>query len=94
MPRLAFRLRGHDSWTALAAAIVLLATLIINSHRATASSGAVSDPEAVAIAHKHCVICHAAKPALESFQEAPNNVTLETVADLKKYAQPVYLQTV
>ncbi|MGB7857079.1 MAG: hypothetical protein WBL48_14415 [Pseudolabrys sp.] len=32
---------------------------------------AVDDAEALAIAQKHCVMCHAAKPTHESFQEAP-----------------------
>ena len=44
--------------------------------------------------HKHCVACHAAKPTHPAFAQAPNGVTLETIADLKKYAQRVYAQTV
>ena len=43
---------------------------------------------------KHCVMCHAVKPSHESFQEAPKNITLETVDDLKKYAATIYAQTV
>jgi uncharacterized membrane protein len=39
-------------------------------------------------------MCHARKPTHESFQEAPKNVTLETLADLKRYAQPIMIQTV
>jgi uncharacterized membrane protein len=61
---------------------------------AAASAGPITDAEALAIARKHCVMCHAAKPAHEAFQEAPMNVTLETVADLKKYALRSYMQTV
>ena len=54
---------------------------------AAASAGALSDAEALAIVHKHCVMCHAAKPTHPAFAEAPNDVTLETLADLKKYAR-------
>jgi uncharacterized membrane protein len=61
---------------------------------AAASAEQISDAEALAIAHKHCVVCHAHKPTHAAFQEAPMNVTLETVADLKKYAQRIYMQTV
>ena len=51
--------------------------------------GAVSDAEALAIVRKHCVSCHAANPTHPAFQEAPNNVTLETIADLRKHAQRI-----
>lgn len=44
--------------------------------------------------HRHCVACHAAKPTHPAFDKPPNGVTLETIADLKKYAQRVYAQTV
>ena len=54
---------------------------------------AVDDAEALAIAQKHCVMCHAAKPTHESFQEAPKNITLETIADIRKHALTILAQT-
>jgi uncharacterized membrane protein len=39
-------------------------------------------------------MCHAANPIHESFQAAPKNITLETVADLRKHAVTIYAQTV
>ncbi len=39
-------------------------------------------------------MCHAATPSHESFREAPKNVTLETIAEIKKHAATVYTQTV
>jgi len=39
-------------------------------------------------------MCHAAKPAHESFQEAPKYITLETIADIKKNAATISAQTV
>jgi len=56
--------------------------------------GSTSDAEVLAIAHNHCVMCHAVKPTHESFQEAPKNISLETVADLKKHAATIYAQTI
>ena len=56
--------------------------------------GAVSDAEVLAITAKHCTMCHAAKPTHESFKEAPKNVTLESTADLRKYAPLILSQTV
>jgi uncharacterized membrane protein len=55
---------------------------------------AVDDAEVLALVRKHCVMCHASKPPHESFQEAPKNVTLETVADIRKRAATISAQTV
>lgn len=55
---------------------------------------AVDDAEALALVQKHCVMCHATKPTHESFQEAPKNISLETIADIKKHAITISAQTV
>ena len=60
----------------------------------SAATGAVSDTEVLALAAKHCTMCHAKRPTHESFKEAPKNVTLESVADLHKYAPLILTQTV
>jgi len=61
----------------------------------SAAAGAeVSDAEILAISTKHCIICHAQKPAHESFQEPPKNVILETIDDIKRHAVAVMVQTV
>ena len=54
----------------------------------------VDDAEVLALMQKHCVMCHAAKPTHESFQEAPKNIALETIADIKKHAATISAQTV
>ena len=46
--------------------------------------GHVTDSDVLALTAKHCTMCHAAKPTHESFKEAPKNVTLESIADLRK----------
>jgi len=55
---------------------------------------AVDDAEALALMRKHCVTCHATKPTHESFQEAPKNISLETIDDIKKHAATISAQTV
>jgi uncharacterized membrane protein len=59
-----------------------------------ADAGTVTDTDALAIASKHCVMCHAAKPAHESFRDAPKGIILESVDDLKKHAATIYAQAV
>jgi uncharacterized membrane protein len=71
---------------------VAIFTILATATAAQASG--LSDDEALTIVQKHCVMCHAAKPTHESFREPPNNVTLETITDLKKHAAAVYAQTV
>jgi uncharacterized membrane protein len=39
-------------------------------------------------------MCHARKPTHESFKEAPKNVMLESVGELRKYAPLILTQTV
>ena len=82
-------------WAAPIAAIALLAAIFFTAPRARdLGTGAVSDAEALTITQKHCVTCHAAKPTHESFQDAPKDITLETIADLRKYAKLIFVQTV
>src|SRR3954447_8207517 len=82
-------------WAAPIAAFSLMCAIWLTAPRAPATTGgAVSDAEVLAITTKHCTICHAAKPTHESFKEAPKSVTLESTADLRKYAPLVLTQTV
>ena len=71
-----------------AAVLALVATAL------PARAAGISDTDALAIVRKHCVMCHAAAPTHESFREAPKNVTLETISDIRKYAAAVYTQAV
>ena len=75
---------------ALRAVAMLLSIAVVPQ----AVAGSDFDAEALAIVRKHCVMCHAAQPTHESFQEAPKNVTLETVTELKLHAASIYAQTV
>jgi len=59
-----------------------------------ARGAGISDAEALAIVQKHCVMCHAVKPAHESIRETPKNVALETITEIREHAAAVYTQTV
>jgi uncharacterized membrane protein len=59
-----------------------------------AGNETITDAEALAIVHRHCVACHSARPAHPAFDQPPNGVSLETITDLKKCASRIYAQTV
>jgi uncharacterized membrane protein len=85
------------NWGFPAAAIALLAAIYVTapqSREGTAAAGVVSDREALAISQKHCIACHARDPAHPAFREPPKNVALETVPELRRFAQQIYMQTV
>jgi uncharacterized membrane protein len=63
---------------------------VIRRRRPAGNASSEPDADVLAIVRKHRVICYAAKPSHESFQEAPKNITLETVDDLKKSAAIIY----
>jgi uncharacterized membrane protein len=52
------------------------------------------DADVVAIANKHCVMCHAQKPSHPSFDAPPQQVVLETIGDLKAWAPKILEQVV
>ena len=70
-------------------AVMLIAGTVV-----PATAQDVSDADALAIMHKHCVVCHAEKPAHPAFEQPPKNIALETLAQLKQHARLVYQQTV
>jgi len=81
-------------WTAPVAAMALIAAIFVTAPKPVESGPAVADADALAISQKHCTMCHAAKPTHQSINEAPKNVTLTSVSDLRRYAPLVYAQTV
>jgi uncharacterized membrane protein len=62
--------------------------------RAPSAGGLVTDQKALAIAAKHCIACHSQNPTHPAFKEPPKSVVLETVSDLRRYTQQIYIQTV
>jgi uncharacterized membrane protein len=57
-------------------------------------AGPADDDKLLALMRTHCVMCHAAKPTHESVREAPKNISLETIADVRKHTARIYAQTV
>ncbi len=82
-------------WAAPVAAFALICAIFVTAPREAAETGPViSDSEVLALSTKHCTMCHAKRPTHESFKEPPKNVTLETLADLRRYSQLIMIQTV
>jgi uncharacterized membrane protein len=82
-------------WAAPVAAFALICAIWLTAPRLPAATGAaVTDAEVLALAARHCTSCHARRPTHESFKEAPKNVTLESTAELRKYAALILTQTV
>ncbi len=83
-------------WALPVAAMALISVIYVTApaRPPIASGPPVSETEALAISAKHCMQCHAKKPSHPGFAEAPKNVALETVADLRRYGKLVIQQTV
>ncbi|GGB45112.1 cysteine desulfurase [Roseibium aquae] len=83
-------------WTLPAAATGLAVALVMTAPRDFSSIGGpqIADATVVAITQTHCATCHAATPTYEGFDEAPKNIQLETVEDLRRYADLVMAQAV
>jgi uncharacterized membrane protein len=75
--------------SALAIALVMTEPL-----RAPAYQGLVSNAEALSIVTARCAGCHAAAPTDASIKVAPKGIMLETVAQMKRYAQKIEVQAV
>ena len=71
-----------------------VAALLIVVTAPQAFAGGISDVGVLKIVQRHCVMCHAARPTHESFKRAPKNITLKSLADIKRYASVIYAQTV
>jgi len=74
------------------AVAVFAAAAAIFVTAAAAVDNTIGDAEALAIVHRHCVLCHAAQPRHPSFAQPPKKVKLESLGELKQHAAPA-LQT-
>jgi uncharacterized membrane protein len=54
----------------------------------------MTDAEAVALAARHCVMCHSEMPTHEAFDKPPKGIRLETVEELRRYAKEIIAQVV
>jgi uncharacterized membrane protein len=95
------RMDAGDSWdsygwvTPFAAMTLIVAIYVTAPAPRTLSAGpATTDAQVLAITAKHCVACHAAHPTHPAFKEPPKNVALESIPEIRRYGQQVYMQTV
>ena len=79
---------------AVAVALAVAVTMTAPASRDSSAARPVSDVEVLGITDAHCVSCHANKPTHPAFKIAPKNIVLETVDDLRRYADLVDLHTV
>ena len=78
----------------LAVALAIAVTMTAPTSRDSGAAQPVSDVEVLGITDAHCVSCHAQAPTHPAFKTAPKNIVLETVDDLRRYADLVDLHTV
>ncbi len=77
----------------MAAVVAMMAAFAPLSSRALAASP-LTDADAVALAARHCVPCHAAEPAHPAFAKPPKGIRLETLDDLRRHARDIVTQVV
>ena len=82
------------SWAAPVAAIALASAITVTAPRAATSSMEVADSEVLQIVNHHCAVCHSRRPKHPGFAEAPKDMRLETLRDLRQYARLVRVQAV
>ena len=84
------------SWALLAAAIALLGAIYLTrpAERDTAAMPVPADADVLAILDAHCVMCHADRPTHDGFEAPPADIRLETLAELRRYADRVVAQAV
>ena len=54
----------------------------------------MTDAEVVALAAKHCIMCHAEMPTDAAFDKPPKGIRLETIEQLRRYAKQIVEQAV
>lgn len=81
-------------WSLPIAALGFAAALVMTAPRDFSGGDAVSDATALTLIRSHCAMCHAATPVHEGFSEAPKGIHLETLAELRRYADQVMVQAV
>jgi uncharacterized membrane protein len=83
------------AWTIPIIGGALAAALWFTEPEATpAYSGTVTDEEALTIMKTRCSSCHAQMPSDATIKTAPKGIALETLDELKRYAQQIEIQAV
>ena len=86
---------ANISWAIPFIGIVLASALWLTEPvKQAAYAGVVTDDEALTIVQTRCSACHAAVPTDRTVKVAPKGVELETLENLKRYAQQINTQAV
>jgi len=81
-------------WTIFVATFLVMVAIYLTMPATVSAKGSVSDTEVMEISQAHCVVCHARQPKHEAFKEAPKNVALENIDDMKRFAPQIRMQAV
>lgn len=87
-------LRMRWQWPVASALIVTLAFWAKPTTVALDANRKIKDLDVQIIVSKHCTGCHATRPTVAGFSAPPKGVVLESLADVQKYTQQVYAQSV
>jgi uncharacterized membrane protein len=86
---------ANISWAIPFIGIVLASALwLTEPAKQAAYAGVVTDDEALTIVQTRCSACHAAVPSDATVKVAPKGIQLETLENLKRYAQQINTQAV
>ena len=78
----------------IAVALAVALSMTAPTPRDSSAARPVTDVEVLGITDAHCLSCHAHRPTHPAFRTAPKNIVLETVDDLRRYAELIDLHTV
>ncbi|MCT8974112.1 urate hydroxylase PuuD [Microbaculum marinisediminis] len=84
------------SWALLVAALGLVGAIFLTQPepRSQTAIAVPSDRDVLAILDKHCVMCHSPQPSHDGFEVPPADVALDTIPDLRRFAERVMAQAV
>lgn len=85
---------GNFWWALPVAAVSLIAAVIVTTPAKLGGGAMISDIRALEIAQVHCANCHSATPSNEAFSQAPKNIVLESIADLRRFEALIMVQAV
>jgi uncharacterized membrane protein len=86
---------ANISWAIPLIGIVLASALWLTEPvKQAAYAGVVTDNEALSIVQTRCSACHAAVPIDRTVKVAPKGIELETLENLRRYAQQINTQAV
>ncbi|GHB34406.1 cysteine desulfurase [Pseudovibrio japonicus] len=90
---------AHDNfanfwWALPVAAVSLITAVIVTTPEKLVGGAVVSDAQALEIVQMHCADCHSATPTNDAFVEAPMNIELDSIANLRRYNILIMAQAV